>query len=87
MARNASWGNEVTAGGGLRTGWLDFTLGTARKTLAKLLLLSILIAPIALPARAARAKNPRVGMKKALVQMALFHAFYMFFLIYLYSRL
>jgi hypothetical protein len=56
--------------------------------MSKLLLLSILIATIALPARAAtRSKNPKVGLKKALLHVAIFNAFYLFGLLYLYGRL
>ena len=55
--------------------------------MAKLLLLSILIAPIAIPAKLAKLKNPRVGLKKTLTQMAIFHAVYLFSVMYIYSRL
>jgi hypothetical protein len=53
----------------------------------KLLLLSILVASIVIPARAARAKNPRAGLKKALVNMMIFNAIYLFALLYVYNRL
>jgi hypothetical protein len=56
--------------------------------MSKLLLLSILVATIALPARAAtKSKNPKVGLKRALVHVAIFNAFYLFGLLYLYGRL
>jgi hypothetical protein len=55
--------------------------------MAKLLLLSILIAPIAIPARAAQSKNPRVGLKKTLVRMTIFNAVYLFAIIYIYFRI
>ncbi len=55
--------------------------------MTKLLLISILIAPIVLPARAATAKNARAGLKKTLVQMAIFNVFYLFSLLFLYGRL
>jgi len=55
--------------------------------MSKLLLLSILVATIALPARAAtKSKNPKAGLKKALVHVAIFNALYLFGLIYLYGR-
>jgi hypothetical protein len=55
--------------------------------MSKLFLLSILIATIALPARAASRPNPKKGLKKALVYMALFNLFYLFGLVFLYGRL
>jgi hypothetical protein len=54
--------------------------------LSKILLLSILIAPIALPARAAREKNAKKGFRKAMVYMLLFNAFYLLTLLFLYGR-
>jgi hypothetical protein len=54
----------------------------------KLLLLSIVVATIALPARAAtKSKNPKAGLKKALVHVAIFNAFYLFVLLFLYGRI
>ena len=56
--------------------------------MTKLLLLSILVATIALPARAAtQSKNPKLGLKKALVHVAIFNAFYLFALLFLYGRI
>jgi len=55
--------------------------------MAKLLLLSIIFATVALPARAARMKNPRLGLRKTLISLALFNLFYVFGLIFLYGRL
>jgi hypothetical protein len=54
--------------------------------LGKLFLLSIIIAPILLPLRAARAKNARKGFRKTLIQMALFNVFYLFVLLFIYGR-
>lgn len=54
--------------------------------MSKIILLSILIATIALPARAAREKNPRKGLHKAIWYMVFFNAFYLFSLLYLYGR-
>lgn len=55
--------------------------------MSKLLLLSILIASIALPARAAREKNPRRGLRKTIVYVLLFNVFYLFSLLFLYGRI
>ena len=55
--------------------------------MGKLLLLSIVIATVAIPARAAREKNARKGLRKALLQMAVFNVFYLLGLLYLYGRL
>jgi hypothetical protein len=54
---------------------------------AKLLLISILFMSIIIPARAAVAKDPRRGLKKALINMVLFNLFYVLALTYLYPRL
>jgi hypothetical protein len=53
----------------------------------KLLLLSIVIAAIAIPARAARVKDPRRGFKKMIVHTALFNVFYFIVLIFIWGRL
>jgi predicted secreted protein len=55
--------------------------------MAKLLLLSIIFATIALPARAARMKNPRLGLRKTVISLILFNLFYVFGLVFLYGRL
>lgn len=55
--------------------------------MSKLILLSIIIANIALPARAAREKSPRKGLRKAILYVCLFNAFYLFSLLYLYGRI
>jgi hypothetical protein len=54
--------------------------------LGKLFLLSIVLAPIVLPLRAARAKNARKGFRKTMIQMALFNVFYLFVLLFIYGR-
>lgn len=54
--------------------------------MSKFILLSIIIAMIAIPARQAHQKNPRVGLKKVVVQMLLYEVFYIFALKYLYGR-
>lgn len=55
--------------------------------MAKLLLLSVIFATVAIPVRAARLKNPRLGLRKALLWLALFNVFYVFSLVYIYHRL
>jgi len=55
--------------------------------MSKLMLLSIMIAMIALPARAARTKNPRAGFKKFVVHLLVFEAIYVFCLKFLYGRI
>ena len=51
----------------------------------KLLLLSIIIGSIALPARAARIKNPRAGFRKVVIYMLMLDAFYLIVLRFLYA--
>jgi hypothetical protein len=53
----------------------------------KLLLLSVIIASIVIPIRATRVKNARQGLKRALIQMAIFDLFYLFLLIFVWGRL
>jgi hypothetical protein len=55
--------------------------------MSKLLLLSILIASIALPARAARERNSKRGLRKTILYMILFNVFYLFSLLFLYGRI
>ncbi|HKQ70296.1 MAG TPA: hypothetical protein VJT73_13195 [Polyangiaceae bacterium] len=55
--------------------------------MSKLLLLSILIAPIVIPARAAGEQNPREGLKRTMVRMLIFNAAYAFAIMYIYARL
>jgi len=54
---------------------------------AKLLLISILIMSIIIPARAAAAPDARRGMRTALRQMVLFNLFYVLAITYLFPRL
>ena len=54
---------------------------------AKFILISILFMSIIIPARAASAKDPRKGLKKALVQMTVFNLLYVLAITYLYPRL
>ena len=53
----------------------------------KLALLSVIIASIIIPVRAARTKNTREGYRKVLRQMLLFNLFYAFILVFLWGRL
>lgn len=55
--------------------------------MSKLLLLSIIIATIALPARAANFASPKLGLRKVIIWMLYFEAFYAFSLNYLVNRL
>ena len=55
--------------------------------MAKLLLLSLLISMMVIPARAAREANPSRGLRKVIVQTIVFNVFYAFALIFLYGRL
>jgi hypothetical protein len=54
--------------------------------MSKLILISVIFATIAIPARAARDASPRRGLKRAITQTLFFHAFYAFALIYLWGR-
>jgi hypothetical protein len=54
---------------------------------AKMVLISIMIMSIVIPARAAAAKDPRKGLKKALIEMTVFNLFYALAVTYLYPRL
>jgi hypothetical protein len=53
----------------------------------KLLLLSIVLAPIVIGVRTAKMANPRRGLKKCLTQLAIFHALYMIYLLFIWGRL
>lgn len=54
--------------------------------MSKLILISTIIATIAIPARAARAKNSREGFRKAIIQTLIFDLFYAFALVFLWGR-
>ena len=54
---------------------------------AKLVLISILILSIVIPARAAANKDARRGLRKALWQMTIFNLIYVLSVTYLYPRL
>ena len=53
----------------------------------KLILLSVIIAAIALPARAARAKDGHAGFKKALLHVVIFEVVYMILITQVWFRL
>jgi hypothetical protein len=55
--------------------------------IAKLLLVSILIATIAIPIAAARAGRPRVGLRKAVFWLLAFNLFYLFVVRFIYPRI
>jgi hypothetical protein len=53
----------------------------------KLILLSVIIAAIAIPARAARAKDGRAGFKKTLVHSAIFNFIYLILITLVWYRM
>jgi hypothetical protein len=55
--------------------------------MAKLLLLSIIIASIALPAKAAKERSPNVGLKKTVIYLAVFNLLYILALRFIYMHL
>ena len=54
--------------------------------MSKLILFSMIIAMIGIPARAAREKNPHKGFRKAIIQSLIFDAIYAFALVFLWGR-
>jgi hypothetical protein len=55
--------------------------------LKKLILLSVIIASIAIPARAARSKDGLAGLKKTLIQMAVFDLIYVILITQVWFRM
>lgn len=55
--------------------------------MAKLLLLSILIATVAVPMVAASDQSARRGFRRTILWMVAFNAFYLIAIIYVYPRL
>ena len=51
-----------------------------------MILLSLLFAMIAIPARAAREKNAKKGLRKVIIQMVIFEGLYLLALKYLYGH-
>lgn len=54
--------------------------------MSKFILMSIIVALIGIPARAAREKNARKALKSVIVQMLVFEVLYLLALIFLYGR-
>ncbi len=54
--------------------------------MSKLILLSLMIAMITIPTRAARDPDPRRGLKRAILYTLAFEAFYGFALLFLWGR-
>ena len=54
--------------------------------MATLILLSVIIASIALPARAAKESNPRRGLKKVVIMVAVFNVLYVLAIRFLYMH-
>ena len=54
--------------------------------MAKFFLLSVIIGMIALSVRAARIKNARAGLRKAVIHVGIFYALYLFGLMFLYGK-
>lgn len=63
------------------------SLNRTRLFLKKLILLSVIIAAIAFPARAARAKDGHAGFKKALLHVVIFEFVYMLLITQVWFRL
>ena len=57
------------------------------RTMQKLILVSILFANVAIPLWAARERNARRGLKKALFAMFVFDVVYMLAVMFIYPRL
>jgi hypothetical protein len=53
----------------------------------KLILLSVIIASIVIPTRAARSESGREGLKKALIQVAIFEVIYVILLTQVWFRM
>lgn len=55
--------------------------------MGKLLLLSIILGTIAVPARISREKNPQLALKKTIKSLALLNFFYLLALQFIWHRL
>jgi len=60
---------------------------TRASVVKKLILLSVIIASVIVPARAARAKSGKKGLKKTLIQMALFEVVYLILVTQVWFRM
>jgi hypothetical protein len=49
--------------------------------------MSVLMGMVIIPALAARNKNPKRGLKRALIQVVMFNLFYLFALLFIWGRL
>jgi hypothetical protein len=54
--------------------------------MGKLVLMSILIALIAIPVKSARQADPKAGLRMALKRVLIFEAVYVFLLMYVWGR-
>jgi hypothetical protein len=61
--------------------------GNRRAVIAKLLLVSIVLAAVVIPVHAARARGARRGLRKAILLMLAFNLFYLFAVRIIYPRL
>ena len=55
--------------------------------MAKTLLLSILIATVAIPMRFAKTRDPKAGLRKTLTGAMIYIAAWVFFLVYIFIRI
>lgn len=55
--------------------------------MAKLIMISLLVATVAIPLACARHRNPHRGLKRALLGLLLFNAAYIALLVYVYVPL
>ena len=53
----------------------------------KFLLLSIILAAIAIPARNSKVKNARAGLRKTLIHTLAFNLIYLFLILYVWHRI
>ena len=53
----------------------------------KAILMSVILVPFVLAARAARLKNSKQGLRKFLTQLAIFNFLYLLMLLFVWSRL
>lgn len=61
--------------------------GRDRYAVKKLIIFSIILASIAIPAHAARTANAPAGLRKALIRMLIFEAIYVLLLTQVWTRL
>jgi hypothetical protein len=61
--------------------------GSSRRFMKKFLLLSIILAAIAIPARNSKVKNARAGLRKTLIHTLAFNLVYLFLILYVWHRI